>query len=56
MQLPNPPPAVEYPLDGSRIVTVSGKIRYTDDRFTLLLSQDLGVWVALCVCVGKKTT
>ena len=27
VQLPNPPPAVEYPLDGGRIVTVSGKIR-----------------------------
>lgn len=26
-KLPSPPPAVEYPLDGGRIVTVSGKIR-----------------------------
>ena len=43
VQLPTPPPAVEYPLDGSRIVTVSGKIRYVHDLFILFT---LHCWAA----------
>ncbi len=29
LQWPTPPPAVEYPIDGGRILCISGKIRET---------------------------